>query len=208
MNVTMKPTTRQRILDHLRKQQTTTVRELSHALEMTGANIRHHLAMLESNDLVTVVGQRREGRGRPVNIYRLSRRVLGDGLDKLASAMFDTWLRPGTDQEQETGLRSLAQRLAGEKTSGTASPVTQRLIATVVRLNEMHYQARWEAGAQGPRILLLHCPYQAIITDYPELCRMDAHLLSVQLDHPVEQVARLESDTRGVPFCAFIMSQK
>ena len=204
----MKPTTRLRILDHLRKHQTTTVRELGRALEMTGANVRHHLAVLESNDLVGVVGQRREGRGRPVNIYRLSRRVLGDGLDELASAMFDTWLRSGTDQERETSLRSLAQRLAGEKKTGPNSPVTQRLAATVVRLNEMHYQARWEAGAQGPRILLSHCPYRAIITGYPELCRVDSHLISVQLDHPVEQVAKLESYARGVPFCAFIMYQK
>jgi predicted ArsR family transcriptional regulator len=65
----MKPTTRLRILDHIRKYQTASVKEMSIQMGMSGANIRHHLAVLENNDLIEVVGMRQEGRGRPRQVY-------------------------------------------------------------------------------------------------------------------------------------------
>lgn len=201
----MRPTTRLRILDYLRKRQTASVRELSRALAMTGANIRHHLAVLESNDLIEAINRRQEGRGRPANVYGLSRRVLGDGLDELAGAMFDVWLKDAADEVQEAGLRSVARRLTGENLPAPNIPVPQRLALAVDRLNELHYQARWEASAAGPRILLGHCPYAEIISRYPELCRMDAYLLELQLILPARQTAKLERSATGLPQCAFIV---
>ena len=44
--------TRLRILEYLRRHHTTTAPELGHALEMTAANVRYHLAMLVTNDLL------------------------------------------------------------------------------------------------------------------------------------------------------------
>ena len=199
----MKPTTRLRILDHFRKHQSASVRELSRLLGMTGANIRHHLAVLESNDLIEIVGQRKEGRGRPMHVYGLSRRVLGDGLDKLAGTLFDVWLDGVADERREKDLRSLAERLAGGAES--KAPVMKRLVRAVERLNELHYQARWEASAAGPRLILGHCPYAAIVADHPELCRMDAFLLETRLGASVEQTAKLQLSDKGLPFCAFLM---
>jgi predicted ArsR family transcriptional regulator len=201
----MRPTTRLRILDYLRKRQTASVRELSRALAMTGANIRHHLAVLESNDLIEAINRRQEGRGRPANVYGLSRRVLGDGLDELAGAMFDVWLKEAAEEVREAGLRSVARRLTGENLPAPNIPVPQRLALAVDRLNELHYQARWEASAAGPRILLGHCPYAEIISRYPELCQMDAHLLELQLVLPARQTAKLERSATGLPQCAFIV---
>jgi len=199
----MKPTTRLRILDHFRKYQTASVKELSHLFDMTGANIRHHLAVLESNDLIEIIGQRKEGRGRPVHIYGLSRLVQGDGLDNLAGALFDIWLGGASDERREAGLRSVAERLAG--VADFKVPVMKRLVRTVDRLNELHYQARWEAGAAGPRIILGHCPYSAIVADHPELCRMDAILLETRLGLSIEPTAKLQVSDKGLPFCAFLM---
>ncbi len=136
---------------------------------MTGANIRHHLALLESNDVIEMISQQREGRGRPVNIYSLSRRVLGDGLDELANAMLDVWLRNTTEAALEAGLRSMAQRLGGTARPKADSLLTQRLSRLVDRLNELHYQSRWEAGMNGPNIILGHCPYAAIIASNPRI---------------------------------------
>ncbi len=199
----MKPTTRLRILDHFRKNQTASVRELSHLMGMTGANVRHHLAVLESNGLIEVVGLRKEGRGRPMQVYGLSRRVLGDGLDTLAGALLDAWLGEAADGKREAGLRSVAERLAG--VTDATVPVMKRLIQAVARLSELHYQARWEASAAGPRLILGHCPYAAIIADHPELCRMDAFLLKTRLGSSVEQTAKLQLSDKGLPFCAFLV---
>ena len=131
----MRPPTRLRILDYLRKQQTATVYELSSALAMTGANVRHHLAMLESNELIEVISQRREGRGRPVNVYSLSRHVLWDGLDGLAGAMFTSLLREAPEDVQEAGLRSMALHLGGNILPNRTIPPPRRLTLAVDRLN-------------------------------------------------------------------------
>jgi predicted ArsR family transcriptional regulator len=199
----MRPTTRLRILDYLRKQQTASVRELSRALAMTGANIRHHLAVLEANDLIEVIDQRNEGRGRPANVYRVSHQVLGSGLDELVGAMIDVWLGDVRDETREAALRSVAERLAGGSLPDPATVIPRRLALAIDRLNGLHYQACWEAGATGPRIILGHCPYAEIIARYPELCRMDAHLLELQLALPVLQVAKLERSKAGFPQCIF-----
>jgi len=199
----MCPPTRLRILDTLRKQQTATVHDLSLALGMTGANIRHHLAVLESNDLIELIGQRREGRGRPVNVYGLSRRVLGDGLDGLAGAMLEVFLQDGPEPLRAAGLRSMALQLGGTALPGPQTALPRRLSQAVDRLNELHYRARWEAGSEGARIILGHCPYAAIIAAHPELCRMDAYLLEQRSGAPVEQVAKLQPSVKGYPFCAF-----
>jgi predicted ArsR family transcriptional regulator len=199
----MCPPTRLRILDYLRKQQTASVHELSSALAMTGANVRHHLAVLESNDLIEYIGQRREARGRPVNIYGLSRRVLGDGLDGLAGALLKIWFKDSLPTAKEDGLRSVAMQLGGENLPISESPLPRRLNQLVDRLNELYYQARWEAGAEGARLILGHCPYAAIISSHPELCQMDAFLLEKQAGLPVEQTAKLQPSAKGVPFCTF-----
>jgi len=202
----MSPPTRLRIVDYLRKQQTATVQELKRALEMTGANVRHHLAILESNDLIELISHRRAGRGRPVNVYGLSRRVLGDGLDRLAGAMFQTFLRDAPGAALESGLRSMARQLVGNALPDSVTPLPRRLTQAVDRLDKLHYQARWEAGSLGARIILGHCPYAAIIKDYPELCQMDAYLLEQLSGLPVEQVARLQPNLKGYPFCIFRVS--
>lgn len=199
----MRPTTRLRILDHIRKYQTASVRELSTLMGMSGANIRHHLALMESNDLIEIVGMQKEGRGRPRQVYGLSRRVLGDGLDKLSGNLFDLWLSGTQDDKREMNLRSLAERMAGNTEPNL--PVMKRVTLTVARLNELHYQARWEASAAGPRLILGHCPYAAIVADHPELCWMDALLLEIKLGPFVKQTAKLQLSDKGLPFCAFLM---
>jgi predicted ArsR family transcriptional regulator len=199
----MRPTTRLRILDYLRKQQTASVHDLSRALATTGANIRHHLAVLESNDLIEFVSLRREERGRPVNIYGLSRRVLGDSLDELAKAMVNTWLKKTKEAELEAGLRSLALQLGGKNLPGHDVLLTHRLTRLIDRLNGLHYQARWEAGVYGPNIILGYCPYAAIVDEIPELCRMDAYLLEQWTGTRMEQTAKLQTGAKGYPICAF-----
>jgi len=204
----MLPNTRTRILEYLRKQQTASVHDLSRALGMTGANIRHHLSFLESTGLVEPVSERREGRGRPVRFYGLSRRVIGDGLQDLAKALLDVFVKSSTADMQEAGMQSLALSLGSKAASPSEPLLTHRLAQTIDLLNKLHYQAHWEAGADGPHIILGLCPYSAIIGAYPELCRMDAFLLEQQAGRPVEQAAKLQPSTGGYPYCLFKLTVK
>jgi len=199
---------RVRILDYIRSYQTGSVAELSRVLGVTGANIRHHLAILESYGLVEIVGQRKDGRGRPLNVYGLSRRMLGDGLDELASGLLEAWLVGIEDRTVQARLRSLAERLAGNLKKDGERSVPRRLAQAINRLNEMHYQARWEASAAGPRLIMGHCPFSAIILYHPELCQLDAYLVQAQLALLVEQTDKLQPSARGIPFCAFLVKDK
>jgi len=199
----MYPTTRSRILEYLRKHQTASVGDLSRALAKTGANIRHHLAVLEADDLIEITSQRREYRGRPCSIYGLSRRVQGNGLDELAKAMLTVWLRNATESALEANFRSVAAQLGGDNPPGREILPTQRLSRLVDRLNELHYQARWEAGDRGPNIILGYCPYAAIIAKNPEICQVDAYLLEQWTGSAVEQTGRLQTGAKGFPICAF-----
>jgi predicted ArsR family transcriptional regulator len=204
------PTSRQQILAYIRKHQTASAADISRALGMTQANARHHLAHLEANGLIEVTGQRRaQGRGRPMLVYALSRQALGDNLDNLAGGLMSELLDGLAGKDRDIRLRALAKRLAGEYNANStvqAIPITRRLAQVIERLNELHYQARWEASAGGPRIILGHCPYAGIIEAHPELCQMDAYLLEEWCGSHVQQAAKLQVSDIGLPFCEFLFS--
>jgi predicted ArsR family transcriptional regulator len=188
-------TTRQKILDYLKRNQTVSSREVARVLQMTPANARHHLGILAADGRVEVFSQRQGGRGRPEKVYRLAGTLLGDNLSVLVEALL-------TEAGGKVEIEAVGQRIAGGSPPA-GQPLMRRLTSTVDRLNEMHYQARWEAGAAGPRIVLGHCPYVAVIGKHPALCKMDVALLEKLLGGDVDQTARLEVGAGERPFCAF-----
>jgi predicted ArsR family transcriptional regulator len=199
-----KTTSRQKILNYLRKQAAATPIELAKALRSTPANIRHHLARLLADGLVEVGGRRMEAaRGRPQVIYRLSRLTLGDNLSMLSSALLAEFVDGLPESQQNTLLESLAGQISAGQPVTAGMHITRRLAAAVEALNRMHYQAHWEAHATGPRLILAQCPYAAIIESHPVLCRMDKALLQGYLATPVEQIAKQEPTERGLPICVF-----
>lgn len=195
----MPTTTRQKILDYLNRNRTVSSREIARALHMTPANARHHLGILAADGRVEVINQRQVGRGRPEKVYHLAGTLLGDNLSALADALL-------AEAAGKVELEALGKRIAGESDT-VGQPLMHRLASTVNRLNEMHYQSRWEAGAEGPRIVLGHCPYAAVIEKHPELCQMDAALLERLLSGKVNQFAKLEIGAGGMPYCAFVFTQ-
>ena len=169
-------TTRQKILDYLKRNQTVSSREIARVLQMTPANARHHLGILAADGRVEVVSQRQAplrgqgGRGRPEKVYRLAGTLVGDNLSVLVDALL-------AEADEDIEIEAVGRRIAGESAIA-GQPLMRRLTSTIERLNEMHYQARWEAGAEGPRVILGHCPYAGLVGKHPQLCQMDAALLS------------------------------
>lgn len=169
------------------------------------ADIRHHLKALLAASLVEVVEVRRGGgRGRPVRVYDLSPVLAGDNLEMLAGALLSLWLTGDGGEQDQARLNALAQRLleqGGETLPGVS--LSLRLKYAVERLNELHYQARWEASAQGPRLLLGRCPYRDLAESHPELCRLDALLIARLTGHPSEHLVRRTAPGGGLPVCIF-----
>jgi predicted ArsR family transcriptional regulator len=193
--------TRRQILDYLQTNRAATPVEMSRALQVTAANIRHHLKILRTAGLVEVVGTRKvRGRGRPMKLYSLTERALQDNLEALSDALLSVLLADSPDVDAALG--QVAAAMLGDCCPPESAHA--RLNRAVAHLNELHYHAAWEASPDGPRVILRNCPYVSVLGSHPELCRLDAALLAILLNAPVTQTARLERSPGGAPHCAFI----
>jgi predicted ArsR family transcriptional regulator len=174
---------------------------------MSAANVRHHLSVLTADGRITMIGvMNRKVRGRPLKVYRLSDKTLGDNLPLLTSSLMTSWQKTLPPPKRESQMHSLAKELVDQKgRTNPDEPLGKRLTNLLDKLNEMHYQARWEAGAEGPRILFGHCPYAAIIDQHPELCQMDGFLLGDEMRASAQQLAKIDPKPGGATHCIFLI---
>ncbi|HEY5728662.1 MAG TPA: winged helix-turn-helix transcriptional regulator [Anaerolineales bacterium] len=186
-------TARQKVLTYLTKNRSASAREISRSLKMSAATVRHHLRVMTLDGRLEMESaRRREGRGRPEKVYSIPRAALGDNLSALSDALL-------TEAGSLVKIESLAKRLAGDpELSG--QPIAKRLNLILEKLNQMRYHARWEAGAEGPRIIFGHCPYAAIIKGHPKLCDMDNDLLSKLSGRLVDRESKAETQIGACPF--------
>ncbi len=191
-------TARQKVLTYFSKTRTASAREISRALKMSAATVRHHLRVLASDGRLEMASaQGRNEKGRPEKVYSLPRSALGDNLAALSDVLL---------AEAGSGARmeALAKRLVGES-NFAGQPLVKRLNLTVDKLNQMNYHSRWEAGSEGPRIIFSHCPYASVIEKHPELCRMDETMLKEWMDQPVAQISKAGKD--GSSVCVFAIGK-
>ena len=191
-------TVRQKVLAYLNKNRNASAREISRALKMSAATVRHHLRVMTADGRLEMSCVRgREGRGRPEKVYSLPRAALGDNLSALGDAVL-------IEAGAAICMEALAKRLAGES-NFASNPIAKRLNLTIEKLNEMNYHTRWEAGPQGPRLIFSHCPYAAIIEKHPELCKMDEKLLNELMGTNVTQMFKIGKD--GSVNCVFALGR-
>lgn len=188
-------TSRQKILTHLRKVRSASAREIARALKLSAPNVRHHLSVLCSDGRVEMTSiHNREGRGRPEKVYSLSQAALGDNLSALTKALLGA-------AGPKLNVEAVARHLLDESLFSGQS-MNRRLSVLIEKLNEMNYQAHWEAGAGGPRVLFGRCPYARVIDGHPEICKMDAVLLKSALARDVSSMTKNEPPVKGT--CPFI----
>jgi predicted ArsR family transcriptional regulator len=197
---------RQKILNYILEQQTTTVEELSIVFHVTPANIRHHLSILTEQGSITVIGQKEASqKGRPAQIYSSKQQNDQNNLDKLSDALLCTFICNSKPDEKNRMVENIATQMATQFITDIINP-TRRLYSTIHALNRMNYQAHWEAHVLNPRIMFGHCPYQAIFNNHPELCLMDTLLLEHLLDTPVRQIEKQTINIKGLAQCVFLIN--
>ena len=196
-------TTRQRILQFLRTHRQATAPELSLTFDLTQANIRHHLNILEKNGQIEVVGQApSEQPGRPSHVYMLTRTAQDNSLDELSSALLIESLSGKNAGQRQKKLRSTARQLAGMQHDPDRSIIV-RLGSAVQRLNDLNYNAHWEAHPDSPHVLLGRCPYATILSRHPELCEMDEHLIQILTGENFTLVEKISRSQSGPAYCRF-----
>lgn len=186
-------TARQKVLNYLTKNRTASAREISRSLKMSAATVRHHLrVMVADGRLETGSVRGLGGRGRPEKVYSLPRAMLGDNLSALSEALL-------VESGSKLKMEAVAKRLAGDVDT-SRQPIAKRLNLVVEKLDQMNYHARWEAGAEGPRVHFGNCPYAAIVGKHPELCYMDNELVASLVGQSVEREERPETQRSICPF--------
>jgi len=206
----VKGTARQRVLDFVLRRPGATAAQVGRALKLSPATVRHHLRILRKDGRIVPAGPSRAGtRGHPSESYRPSERLLGENLGLIADSLLRAWPKE-LGASAPTGMiesltNGLLQRLGDPR---PAESLTRRLADLVDGLTEAHYQARWEAGAEGPHIIFGHCPYAAIIEGHPELCQMDQAALAGYMGGEVAQLARIDVRGSGVNQCEFALGHK
>lgn len=200
-----KETARQRVLSYIAQRNPATASELAQRLDMSSAVVRYHLSVLAAEGRVVIVGPKWSGRrGRPEKVYRLSDPLLGDNLAGLADNALSHWLNGLSAVKRDAAIESMADALSaqlGGVDTGLSAP--KRLVQLIARLDALHYRARWEAGASGPRVLFGHCPYASVIRKHPELCKMDVAMLRQAMDAGVEQLAKIDPGSTAATQCVF-----
>jgi len=137
-------------------------------------------------------------KGRPEKTYSLGNRIIGDNLEVLA----DVLLAEMVDSAKIGRQIAAFQNLKPTKKLSPALALSQ----FVEKMNEMHYQAHWEAGAEGPRVAFGRCPYSKLIANHPELCDMDTALLEESLSQAVVRIEKNETSQHGI--CPYIFILK
>jgi predicted ArsR family transcriptional regulator len=200
--------TRTRILQYLALHRQATAVELSTVLDLTAANIRHHLKQLAADGSIEIIGQTEPDQpGRPAQIYMLTRTAQDDSLDELASALLRAAQINQSASGQAAFLGDTARQIAGQ-TPEAGKSITIRLSQAVRRLNELNYQAHWEAHPDTPHLMFGRCPYARIITRHPELCQMDAELLAELTGERFEQIEKIDRTRDGPAHCRFRLIPK
>ena len=196
---------RELIFDYLQKGYSASAAELSLSLHVTRADIRYHLKqLLEDRVIEKSVIVRPEYKGRPTQLYRLSRRAQPENYMQLSEALLSI------SEESNANVKifdQLAAFMAG-KIPNAKHRATQlnRLISA---LNEHEYEASWEAYVNGPRIIIKNCPYAALLPEHPELCAMDRKIIENYLGARFNQAAKIEQKTRKSPAsCVFMLETR
>jgi len=153
---------RRQILEILKESGSATVAELADGLEMVPISVRHHLDILQGDNLILVDRVRRRGSvGRPQQVYTLTRQAeehFPENFAILAAGLVRQLKEHLPPQQVEASFCSLAKEMAGELPAADLAklPLVQRMDRVAAFLSQKGYLARWEetdAAAFDPNLV-------------------------------------------------------
>ena len=193
-------TTRNQILEYLNTHPRSSASEIGRFLQLTAANIRYHLAILEENGLVQLSDQRPAGgSGRPILLYNLTSQNLGENFQPILGALLEAVREIDEYDLILDKITTLLLKNFQPEPGNLISSFNQ----AVAFLNEHHYRASWKATPEGPQIELRHCPYHEAAQTHPQLCQIDERLVSRIFDTELVLTQRREFGMNPFSPCVF-----
>ena len=197
--------TRLRILEILKEHGDATVVELARQLDMAPVSVRHHLDVLQAEQLICAPHVRRRGTvGRPRQVYALTEAAnayFPRNHGMLAGRLLDELKGVLPAAELQSLIERLADGIAAEaRPLAPDATLKQRVERAVEFLTEKGYLARYELVGDHYVLYTLNCPYQGIAEQHRELCGMDKRLLDRLIGGPSVAITRM---AEGACNCAY-----
>ena len=184
-------TTRQRVMDTLLKRQRCTINELAGAVDINPISVRHHIAHLEADGLVSS-DEERHGVGRPRRAYFLTEK----GLERFPTRYLRLTMRL-LEQLKGSLPSSMVQSLFSQMAQDVIADyqgeleglsMDERLAVLKEMLSNEGFNIEWELDGDFYRIRETNCPYYHVGQNHPEVCSVDQTLISSVLALPAEKV--------------------
>jgi predicted ArsR family transcriptional regulator len=175
-------TTRQHILDYLRRHGRGTVKDLGTLLGLTSTGIRQHLTVLERDDLVEAHEER--GRvGRPTLVYALTENaesLFPKAYDQLVSVLIEEVRATAGNEKLHQMLQRVAQRLAEPHLESVdGKPLGQRVRAAADALEAQGCIAEVTEADGEYLIDEYSCPFPKAAAQDRSVCALHVEFVRV-----------------------------
>jgi DeoR family suf operon transcriptional repressor len=171
---------------------------------ITHVTVRHHLARLLAEGLVTSTPLSRSTPGRPQLVYQLTPRgesLFPNNFRRLVEGLIEQVQSTLTQEQVNVIFEGLGARMA-QSAGIDGATMPERLQQVVDHLNQLGYQANWEPCPEGFLLHTYSCPYHRIDREGSTLCRMDMAFVASMLG-VVPRLARHMS--QGGSSCSYLI---
>jgi predicted ArsR family transcriptional regulator len=203
-------TTREKILQTLLDHPQSTIKALAEAVSINAISVRHHLASLQADGLVTSE-EERHGVGRPRLVYSLTKKGTEifpsnylELTDRLLLELNET-MEPGQLEEVFTRMADRQLNELRPDLDHLDTP-RERVKYLVERLEEGGHSLQWEETEEGNfRLEIANCPYLHISKAHPVVCAYDEHLFKEVLNMDTEKISSI---CNGDRVCCYLAKPK
>ncbi len=179
--------TRQRIIDLLRTLGQASVETLAQRVGLTPMAVRHHLNVLQADDLIEVSHTKRQHRpGRPIQMYSLTnkaRKLYPQEYFQLTSMLVKEIARQMGPKAITNLFNGIADRFLAEIPPTTDEySIEQRLDTLVTFLREKGFIVEWRVENGQYVVYHFDCPYRQFAQRHQEVCQLDKKVISTVLN--------------------------
>ncbi len=210
--------TRQRIINWLRTQGQATVEELATEVGLTHMAVRHHLNVLQAEDLIAVLSTKPRNRpGRPTQIYGLTnkaRKLYPQQYLQLSNLLVNEIAEQIGKDTVSALFEGIADQIIAEAPSlAPNASIETRLNTLVAYLKEKGYAVEWRIENGQYTVYHFDCPYRELAQIHKDVCLLDQKITTAILGtQPHQELCIACGDDRckyilqDIPLTNFISS--